>query len=509
MAKNSNNRTIAKNTLYMYMRMGVTMLVTLYTSRVILQTLGVEDYGIYNIVGSVVVAFSFLSGPLEAATQRFYNFELGKGNYKQLNAVFNHSLIIYILLSLILIVIIEVSGLWFINHKMVLPDGRYDAAMWAFQFSVLCFVIGMIRMPFEALIIAHEKMSFYAYISIVEVIFKLLIIYLLLVIQSDKLILYCFLQSMVLFLIVLSIVYYCKKKFPYIKYDNHKDGHLFKTLLSFSGWSLVGSFAAMTANQGLNILLNVFYGVVVNAAMGIASQVSASINQFVNNFQVAFRPQIIKTYAAKELDNLNVLVTRTSKYSFLMLYCIVCPLIFNIEFVLGLWLVEVPDYTSQFTILILIYALLETISSPMCTVVQATGNIRNYQIVISSVILCNIVLSYVFLKLGFSPIVVLVIKCILDCFYLIVRLLFVRKMVNYSLVAFLKEVLQPIFVILLLTLSPLVFISQGIPNGWMRIFVTTLLFLAIYIPSCTFIAMNKKERKSLVTLIVKKINHGK
>lgn len=503
----SNNKRIAKNTLFMYFRMGITMLVTLYTSRIILQVLGVDDYGIYNIVGSIVVAFSFLSGPLGAATQRFYNYELGKNNTSRVNYVFNHSIIIYVILSVILLVIIEIAGLWFIHNKMKLPVERFYAAQWAFQFSAICFIIGLIRMPFESLIIAHEKMSFYAYVSIVEVVLKLTNVYILMYMSLDKLILYAFNQIIISLIIIACIYLYCKRTFAYIYFKRMWDKDLFKALLGFSGWSLFGSLAAMTANQGLNILLNIFYGVVVNAAMGIANQISNAVNQFVINFQVAFRPQLIKSYASNEIELLRKLISATSKYSFMLLFAIVCPIVVNLQFLLELWLGQnaVPEYTTEFTTFILIYALLETLSAPMCTVVQATGRIRVYQLVISSIMFCNIWISYIFLKLDFPPVVVLEVKCCLDCIYLFTRMLFMRKMVCFSVSKFIKEVLVPLLMITSLSLVLTYLTACNIHDGWTRLFSSSGAFLFSYIPLCLFIGMAKNEREKVISLVMNKI----
>lgn len=507
MSETSNSKRMAKNTLFMYFRMGITMLVTLFTSRIVLQVLGVDDYGIYNIVGSVVVAFSFLSGPLGAATQRFYNFELGKNDTDRLNSVFNHSVIIYSILCAILFVVIEIGGLWFIANKMQLPPERMYAAQWAFQFSILCFIIGLIRMPFESLIIAHERMSFYAYVSIVEVVLKLINVYVLMFVTMDKLILYAFNQVIIALIIIGCIYIFCKKSFQYIYFKRMWDKDMFRSLMSFSGWSLFGSLASMTANQGLNILLNVFYGVVVNAAMGIANQVSNAVNQFVINFQIAFRPQLIKSYANNEIAELRTLISRTSKFSFLLLFAIACPLIFNLQFLLEIWLGKdsVPEYSDAFTTCILIYALLETLSAPMCTVIQATGRIKTYQLVISAIMFCNILLSYVFLKLGYPPVVVLEIKCCLDCVYLFTRMFFMRNMVGFSIREYSLKVLLPLIIVVSISSLVTYLASHIIDNGWITLFVSTSIFLTIYTPLCLYVGMASNERNKIIKFALNKI----
>lgn len=501
----ASNKRIAKNTVYMYIRMGITMLVQLYTARIVLQVLGVEDYGIYNIVGSVIVAFNYLSIPLGSAIQRFYNFELGRNNLTRLNSVFNHSFYIYLVMSILLFVIIEIVGLWFVNYHMQMPYIRMEAAKWAFHFSVISFIINLCKMPFEALIIAHERMSFYAYISIVDVFLKLGNVFLLLVVPFDKLKIYSINQFLITVIIFSCIYFFCRKKFSYICIKRVWDKSIFRSLLSFSGWSLFGATAAMTANQGLNVLLNLFYGVVVNAAMGIANQVNNSVNQFVYNFQVAFRPQLIKSYASGEIDYLKTMITRTSKYSYLLMFAIICPLVFNMDFILKLWLGDVPKYTREFCVFMLIYTLLEALSGPMITVVQATGRIKKYQLIISSVIFLNIILSYIFLKFGYPPVIVLQIKCSLDCLYLIVRLLFMKNMVKYSMNQFVQDVVFPILLISGASVFVLLLLSYYIESGLFFLLTSIIVFIVIYIPTCAFVAMSYSERSFVYNFLKNKL----
>ena len=494
----------------MYIRMGVTMIVSLYTSRIILQNLGVSDYGVYNIVGSVIAAFSFISGPLGTATQRFLNFELGRGNIKQANVFFNMSLIIYIILSLVLFAILEVGGIWFIHNKMELPVDRLNAAIFAFHISVITFVLSLIRLPFEALIIANEKMSFYAWLSILEVILKLLNAFSLSFFAFDKLKLFSTNVLVITFIGVLLIAIYNLCKFKYIKFGRLKeiwDKHTFYSLFNFSGWSLFGSVASMTANQGLNILLNVFYGVVVNAAMGVAGMVNSAICKFVDNFQVAFRPQIVKYYASGEIAQLQLLINRTARLSYLLLFGLMCPLWFNMQTVLELWLGRdsVPEYATAFSILMTIYTLLETLSAPMWMTVQATGNIKKYQIVISSVILANIVFSYIFLKIGFKPTVVLEIKCCLDLIYLAVRLWFMRSMINMSIRSFIKDVLMPMGVISAVSIATLLPLSYSIDSHLFQLIISVFVFVLIYIPLVFRVGLTQNERKVILVFINNKI----
>ena len=504
-----NNKRIAKNTIYLYIRMGIIMLVQLYTSRIVLNTLGVDDYGIYNVVGSVVVMFSFISGPLGTATQRFFNYELGRKNDGKLNLVFNLSLYCYLILAIMMFLIIEVGGVWYIENKMNLPESRLNAAMFAFQMSLISFIFQLIKTPFESLIVAHERMSFYAYTSILDVFLKLGNAYSLMWFGIDKLKLYSVNQLIISMIIVLTILLYCRKQFVNVRITKVWDKKVFTSLLSFSGWSLFGSVASMSANQGLNLLLNYFYGVAVNAAVGIANQVSAAVNQFVSNFQIAYRPQIVKYYAGDDYVSLRKLIINTSKYSYLLLFLLSCPIIFNIHFILKVWLGSVPQYAGEFVILNIIYMLLETLSAPMWMTVQATGKIRNYQLIISSIILLNIFLSFIFLSWGYSPLVVMEIKCILDIIYLIVRLVFMKKKVQLPIVDFVKQVLLQIIPITIVSCLVMFLLDSPEFNEIQYLGISAISFFAMYIPLVFYVCVSKEDRNKLRHFIINKIQKNK
>ncbi len=499
-----NNRRIAKNTFYLYLRMGITMLVQLYTSRIVLQALGIEDYGIYNIVGSVVVMFSFISGPLGTATQRFYNFELGKKDGGNLNTIFNISLYCFLILALVMFLLVELGGVWYISNKMNLPPDRTGAAMFVFQFSLLTFLLSLVKTPFESLIIAHENMSYYAYVSILDVALKLLNAFSLTWFLGDKLKLYAVNHLVIALIIFVCVQFYCHRKFTTIRITRVWDSGIFKSMASFSGWSLFGSVASMSANQGLNLLLNFFYGVTVNAAVGVANQVSAAVNQFVGNFQIAFRPQIVKYYSGEEFDALRALVHNTAKYSYFLLFALACPVMFNAQFLLEVWLGKVPEFASEFVVLNLIYLLLETLSAPMWMTIQATGKIRNYQIVISSVIFLNIIISYFFLKAGYSPTVVMEIKCCLDFAYLAIRLLFMRAKIQFPIREFARKVLLPISLVTALSVIPTAILSYLDLAGWKYLIASVLTFMAFYMTSVFFIGISRSEREMVMVLLKRK-----
>lgn len=497
-----DQKRIAKNTIYLYIRMAIVMLVELYTARIILKQLGVNDYGIYNIVGTVVAAFNYLQVPLSSATQRFYNIELGKNNKEGLNNVFNHSLYIFILFAIVLFITIEVIAFWFLDAKLQIPYGRMGAAKWALHFSILCFVVRLLKTPFEALIIAHERMVFYAYISIAEVILKLANVFLLTIVFVDKLKLFATNIFIISLFVLFCFVFYCNVKFQYIRFSKTWNKQTFKSLLSFSGWNLVGNMAAMTANQGLNILMNMFFGVVANAAMGIAGQVGGAVKQFVGNFQVAFRPQIMKSYVIGESTALNELIYKTSRFSFLLLYALVCPLIFNIDFAISLWLGNIPLYVPVFCSYILIYGLIDTLAVPLLTVIHATGKIKNYNIAISSVMSLNIVISYCLFKLGFPPVTALQVKSCLAIAYLIVKFLFVKSMIKFPFHIYFEKVLKPILIISLCSFLWMMLWSEYYGfRGWAGLGLSLIVFVVSYIPLCIYVGLEASERKSIVLWI--------
>lgn len=499
-----NNKRIAKNTMFLYIRMAVIMLVQLYTSRVILQTLGVEDYGIYNIVGAVVVSLSFITGPLSSATQRFLSFELGKKNTGRIKDIFSMSLIVYAILSLLILILAETIGLWFLNNKMEIPPERLYAANWVFQCSILTFIINILNTPFNSAIIAYEKMSFYAYISIFEALARLAVVYFLLLTSSDKLIVYGILIVAVTLSVTTLYKFYCRKYIKDIQIHWVKDKQLLKQLLSFSGWSMVNSIANISADQGLNMLLNIFFGVTVNAAMGIANQVSAAINQFVINFQTAFRPQIIKSYAENDIKYLYRLICRSSKFSFLLLFFVICPILFKTDFILNLWLGEnVPLYTTNFCRLILIHALIESLSAPLWIAVQATGKIKKFHLYISLLIFLNIIFSYFFLNAGFTPQFTLIIKCCLNVLCLALRLYFVNEYTNLPYSLYMKETILPIVIFSIISTSGIYLIEYTIHT--LRDFIINTIYMCVYnFFLMILLAFNKQERKAIKNIITNK-----
>lgn len=479
------------------------MIVSLYTSRVILNTLGVEDYGIYNVVGGVVSMFAFFNSAMSSATQRFLSFEIGKGDFAQLRKTFNATQIIHIGIAGVIFILAETVGLWFLKTYLVIPPERLEAAIWVYHFSVLSFMVSIIQVPYNATIIAHERMNVYAYVSIIEVLLKLLIVFMLTWITYDKLILYGILHFGVVFIIAAIYRVYTRSNFEESKFELVKDQKLYKTLISYSGWSLFGNIAGVAQGQGVNIILNIFFGPVLNAARGIAIQVQSALQAFVSNFQIAVNPQIIKYYSADNKDYLLSLVIRSSKLSFYLFFSLSLPILLEVDLILKLWLNIVPDFAVIFTKLVLISILISCISGPLQTLVQATGKIRNYQIIISFLLLLILPLSYIFLKNGYPPEITLYITIVIELFALLFRLLLLKKLINFPLFIYLKEVLAKNILIVILALlltTPFViyFESSNIRLVFMFLFSLCVNFTLIY-----HIGLVKNERNFIKNFLRK------
>ena len=457
-----NNKRIAKNTMFLYVRMLLIMGVTLYTSRVVLQVLGVEDFGIYNVVGGIVVLFTFVNNAMVTSTQRFLNYELGRKDLGATARVFSASVTIHWCIALFTLILAETAGLWFLLNYIQYPQERELAVIITYQFAILSTCINMIRAPYNAAIIAYEKMSFYAYISIIEAILRLLIVFLLLLANFDRLIFYSFLMFAVIGIVTLGYYAYCKSHFSTCRYSYHWDKDLYKRLMGFSGWSMFGGVANIGASQGLNILLNMFFGVTINAAMGIANQVHTAVYSFVGNFQTAFNPQIIKSYAAGDRTYFIDLIIRTSKYSYFLLYLISLPIYLCCEEILSLWLELVPEHTVSFCRWMIIFSLLDAIQGPLWVSVQATGKIRDYQILMSLMILANLPLSYLFLKLDYVPEIVLVVRCILNFLILFVRLGYLRHLYDFPMWRYLREVICRVICITVISYGMISCLSMDI-----------------------------------------------
>lgn len=500
----SKSKLIAKNTLMLYFRMILTMLVSLYTSRIILNTLGVEDFGIYNIVGGVVSMLAFFNSAMSSATQRFLSYEIGKGDFVQLRKIFNATQIIHIGIAVFVIILAETIGLWFIKTYLVIPIERMEAAIWVYHFSVFSFIISILQVPYNATIIAHEKMNVYAYVSILEAFLKLLIVFMLTWILFDKLKLFGILHFGVTFIIAAFYRLYTFKNFEEVNFELVKDKQLYKTLINYSGWNLFGNIAAVLKGQGVNILLNVFYGPVVNAARGIAIQVQAAVNSFVSNFQLAVNPQIIKSYATEKREYMTLLIIRSAKFSFYLLFLVSLPIILEADQILQLWLKTVPHYTSIFTILVLIIILIDCISGPLMTAIQATGKIKVYQAVVGTLLILILPISYLFLKLGYPPDITLFINIIISIIALSIRLYILWKLMSFPILMFIKEVILKNFLIVLLSFSLPLFVRNMMNADIYRLIIVMIIAFIWNAIVIYFIGLNKSE-KEIVSKGINKI----
>lgn len=501
-----NNKRIAKNTLLLYFRMLLTMVVSLYTSRIVLQALGVDDFGIYNVVGGVVAMFNVLSGSLSSAISRFITFELGKNDSEKLKRVFSTSLTIQIILAVIIAVVAEIVGIWFINEKMNIAAERLNAANWVFHFSVLTFIVNLLSVPYNAVIIAHERMSAFAYISILEVICKLLIAYLIIISPIDKLIFYSVLMAFVAILIRFVYLLYCKQKFVECRYNFIWDRILIKQMFGFAGWSFIGSSSSILRDQGGNIILNIFYGTTVNAARGIANQVYVAIYSFVTNFMTALNPQITKSYAVGDYEYTLKLIYAGSRYSSYLLFLVSLPIFINTEYLLSLWLYNYPDYTVQFVRLVLIFALSESISGPLITGQLATGKIRNYQLFVGGIQMMNLPVSYLFLYSGYPPESIFIIAICLSQCCLFARLYMLHRILFFSLKAYIIKVYLNIWVVIILSaILPTIVFYFDFKQFNSLPFIFTFLSLVVALLVIVFVGCSSKERSYVVEKLLRKI----
>lgn len=485
--------------------MAVIMLVTLYTSRVVLDVLGVDDYGIYNIVGSVVVSLSFIQSALNSATLRYISYELGKGEDGAVSRVFSMSLNIQALFLFIILALLETIGVWFLNQVLTIPPERLFAANVAYQFSVLTFCANILRVPYNAMIISFEKMSIYAILSIVEAVLRLIIVYCLLVLNEDKLISYAILVFFVALLTNAFYIVYCRKLFTgSCTYKFEKDKKLFRQMIGFSGWNLVGGITGMATHEGPNYFMNIFLGVRINAAMGIAKQVGSAIYTFTENFQTAFRPQIVKYYASDEKQKLNALIFNASKISFYLMFIIGFPVLVSMNNILDWWLVEVPKYATEFCVCMLLGYLVNAMSSPLWMLAHATGDIKKYQIVISIISLLIIPASVLILMLGMEPYWILAFQVVVNVLIFIYRLVFAKEKTGFPISKYIYCVIIPCTLLTLLIIPiPLILVLFPVNIHWMGVslvaFVASLLVFSL-------LGVPKEYRQMAVSSVKKILN---
>lgn len=497
--REKSNR-IVKNTLLLYVRMLFLMAIGLFTSRVILQTLGVEDFGIYNVVGGFVAMFAVLSQSLSSASSRFLTFSMGVGDKERLTKVFSSTVIVHILLALIIVVLAEVIGIWFVNNKMVIPEDRLIAANWVFQLSILSFCLTIITVPYNAAIIAHEKMSAFAYISIFEGVAKLLICYLLYIAPFDKLIFYAILFFAIQFITRGLYYLFCKKHFTETHLQIVYDKSLLRELFSFAGWNFIGSSSAILRDQGGNILLNLYFGPVVNAARAVANQVLHAVQGFVENFMTAMKPQITKSYASGEHEYMMTLIFYGSRLSYYMLLFLGLPILMNTDYLLHLWLKTVPDHSIPFVQLIIIFTMIESVSYTLVTAQQATGNIRNYQLLVGGLQLMNVPVSYIILKMGGVPETILYVAIFFSICCLTGRLFMLsHNDVRLPVWGYIKSVILNVLVVSITSAAIPYIVKQFFQESFVTFAVISLICLICSSLSIFFIGFSNKERQIIIS----------
>ena len=500
---NSKNKKIAKNTLFLYFRMLFLMCISLYTSRIILEALGVSDYGIYNVVGGFVAMFTLISASLTSACSRFLNYEMGKGVKSRLEIVFSTSLTVHIILAIIIALLCESFGVWYLNNRMVIPEERLIAANWVFQISVLNFCINLITVPFNGAIIAHEKMSTFASVSIFEGVARLAICFLVITLSTDHLITYAFLYMLVQVSVMFVYQIYCRRNFEECCYKFIIDKPLVRQMFSYSGWHIIGNSSGILNRQGVDLILNYFCGTVLNAAKGISNQVMGAVAAFSNNFMIALNPQITKSYAQGDIQYMMSLVFKGARFSYLLLFFLSLPIILNADYVIHLWLKNVPDYAIPLAQLSLVTAMISSLSNSLVAAQNATGKVRDYQIVVGGLQLLNLPLCYVALSIGFSPISVMVVAIIVEVFSLIARLIMIPRYIKeFSPFQYIKEVvLKVIGVSITASIIPLLlccFLREGFVSFViisLTSFISTLFFVL-------FIGCTESERKMFYEKVI-------
>lgn len=497
----ADNKRIVKNSLFMSIRMVIVLLITLYTTRVVLKVLGVEDYGIYNVVCGFVSMFAVLNTSMSNGIQRFYNFEYGKNGEEGANRVYCLSFLIQVIIAVIVISLVESVGLWYLHNKMVIPADRMFAAKWIFQFSVLSFVFVILQAPYNAAIMAHERLDYFALLGILDAILKLGIVLLLPYLSADQLISYGVLMASVSVLNFILSYVYCKRNFNEIRLRFLFDKKMFRSMLGFSGWNLFGSFSGMMQEQGINLIINFFFGPIVNAARGVANQINSGVESFVANVTVPVRPQIVQSYARGDEARMMRLMFSISKLSCCFLLMMAIPISIEIKYVLLLWLGDnIPTYAASFAIIILYSSLISNLNSATSNVVHATGKMKHYQLWGTIVKISCVPISFLLLKYHPNPNLALFVMMVCRLLGHIVGLFIVRTLVDLSLKTYLLKVVVPIFAIFVLSFPlsylPCLFIEEG----FLRLISVTIVGVLSVAFTLYFIGLDKDEKRLVLNM---------
>lgn len=478
----ANNKRIAKNTIFLYIRMLLTMVINIYTARIVLQVLGEVDYGIYNVVAGIVVMLSFLNSTLTNGTQRFFNYAIGENNIDELKKTLSNSILIQIVIALCILIICETIGIYIVNNTINIPENRLHIANFIFQFSILAIIISLLQIPFTALVIAYEKMSVFAYIGIVEVILKLILVFILSFTNGDKLFYYALLMTFSQGIICFLYFIYCKIKYCHLQFTPSFDKEEFRNMLSFSGWNTIGSIASVLLNQGVSLILNVFFGPSINASRALAIQVNNALNNFVNGYQTAANPQIVKLYASGNKTEMFNLIITNSILSFCLMYIVCAPILFNIDFILSIWLKSVPQYTNIFCIIMIMQSLISSYQRPLGMAIYSCGKMKLPNLTSSIIYLAVIPISIVILHIVKSPEIPLIISCIVFPLTMITDLIILKNYINFPIKKFIKNALLKIVTIFLITYIPLyIFNHYYFSKQTFGIFIVSTIISELYI----------------------------
>lgn len=504
----TSNKRIAKNSIFMSIRMVIVLFITLYTSRVILKALGVEDYGVYNVVAGFVTMFGFLNSSLSNGIQRFFNYELGKNGLEGANKVYNMALLIQIFLALFVILPTEILGTWYLHNKMVIPAERMFAAEWVFQFALLTFLFHILQVPYTAAVMAHERMDFYAFVSVFNALITLGCTFIIGAYGGDRLISYAILIAIIAFISLLFYIIYAKRNFKEINIEIKFHKNLFKEMLSFSGWNVFGTLGHMLKDQGVNLILNFFFGPIVNAARGIANQVNGGLQSFVTNLTIPVRPQVVQSYSQGNINRSLNLTYTISKFSCYVLLMMSLPILLEIDYVLHLWLGDnVPQYTEVFVLFIVLNSFLLNLNSAVSGLVHASGKMRKYQFCGGSISIISVVAVYLAMLIWKVPPFALIVILLMDTIRQIVALLLLKSIVSdFSLNAYLKDVILPIIIVsifsVVISMLPLLFINESI----LRLLVVAILSFCSTL-SIIFMCGLTEDERTMVKLLLNKLRH--
>lgn len=500
---NQSNQRIARNTLFLYVRFAIVMIANLYVTRVVLEVLGASDFGLYNVVCGFVAMFGFLNTSMTNGIQRFYNYELGKNGDESIVKVYNTAIFIQLILAMAILLLTETIGLWYVNNLMVVQEGRLETANWIFQFSIISLILVIMQVPYSAAIMAYERMDYYAIVSVVEILLKVISILLLPYMIGDSLIIYGAMIVVITVITFLMYYVYCCKNFVFLRWNKTLDSSLFKSMIGFSGWNILGSFAYLLKGQGTNVLINAFFGTVVNAANGIAAQVSSAIQSFSANLLIAFKPQLTQSYAIGDYLRTEQLMFSMSKISYILMNLLSIPIIVEINCLLNLWLGnDVPEYTNIFAVLTIVAMMIGIFNTPVTQVVHAIGKMKSYQITTSLIIGSILPISYLFFKLGFEANTIYIVTIIITMVNQLFCLIVLHSIFKFNVMKYICQVILPCMGIAIVTVFVALLITMLMSSSILRVFVVFAIN-AVTTIVVSYLMLNRHEKNAIRNYIIK------